>query len=367
MTHLKISRKILFVARIGKNTRQRERERALAHTHTYTYIYTHIYIYIHTHTQREREREREREKHTHTQDVTPQRAGVHVEHLGLLHRLLLRLPLRAVLRQLVVHQRPVPRGDGEHIDAVVRRGVECQAPHRPRTSVAELLRPVLAPHRDGAVKLADREQRPVIAPRTTQALGRQLVLGDGLGLGRPHAIIPRRHRRQLQSHRVVAQRLDRVGVSVLEDALGGVFPDDDLLVGAAARKALAVLRVRHAVDRVFVPAQAMHQQAVRRVVHEHQVAARDDELGAIGVHAAVVSYRTCLGRQRRALLAHDHTLTLNSTWVPAGLKQQSYTTGLLPGACPSAAFTCQVRTDRILARQQDGVRLQPRRGLPGSV
>ena len=46
------------------------------------------------------------------------------------------------------------------------------------------------------------------------------------------------------------------------------------------------------------------------------------------------------------------------------MKQQSYTTGLLPGACPSAAFTCQVRTDRILARQPDGVRLQPRRGLP---
>ena len=45
------------------------------------------------------------------------------------------------------------------------------------------------------------------------------------------------------------------------------------------------------------------------------------------------------------------------------MKQQSYTTGLLPGACPSAAFTCQVRTDRILARQPDGVRLQPRRGL----
>ena len=62
--------------------------------------------------------------------------------------------------------------------------------------------------------------------------------------------------------------------------------------------------------------------------------------------------------EHRALLAHAH-----STWVPAGLKQQSYTTGLLPGACPSAAFTCQVRTDRILARQPDGVRLQPRRGL----
>ena len=66
--------------------------------------------------------------------------------------------------------------------------------------------------------------------------------------------------------------------------------------------------------------------------------------------------------EHRALLAHALTLTLNSTWVPAGLKQQSYTTGLLPGACPSAAFTCQVRTDRILARQPDGVRLQP--GLP---
>ena len=32
--------------------------------------------------------------------------------------------------------------------------------------------------------------------------------------------------------------------------------------------------------------------------------------------------------------------------VPAGLKQQSYTTGLVPGACPSDAFTCE-RTTHI--------------------
>ena len=61
MTHLKISRKILFVALIiiGKNfASKRKRESTRTHTHTYIYIHAHIYIY--THTEREREKERAR-------------------------------------------------------------------------------------------------------------------------------------------------------------------------------------------------------------------------------------------------------------------------------------------------------------------
>ena len=67
MTHLKISRKILFVARTywKEHASKRKRESTRTHTHIYIYIHAHIYIYIyiytHTHTHTERERERERE------------------------------------------------------------------------------------------------------------------------------------------------------------------------------------------------------------------------------------------------------------------------------------------------------------------
>eukprot|EP00754_Rhynchopus_humris_P012586 Rhum_TRINITY_DN14297_c3_g1::Rhum_TRINITY_DN14297_c3_g1_i1::g.78660::m.78660 len=207
--------------------------------------------------------------------------------------------------QVVERERLVPAPDGQDVEGLFARRVPRERPHGGRALHAQLLVACLVADRDDAVEVPEGQVLPVVRPRARKHLRRHLVLRHTLLLRRPQPEVRRRRRRQLLRRGVVRQALDRVGVLVLQDALGLGRPDDYHLVGSSRRKPLPVLAVRHAVHSVLVSLQAVDRVASRRVrggVHEHPHAHRRDELGAVGPERHIVHRALPLRVLRYAVL-----------------------------------------------------------------
>ena len=206
------------------------------------------------------------------------------------------VPERAVLavlraRHVVKRERLVPASDREQVGAFVARRVPRERPDGRLALNGGFLLACLVADRYAAVEHAEREDRSVHGPAHAADARRHLMLRHRLLLGRPEPEVARGARGELLRDRVIREALDRVIVAVLEDTLRLVRPDDDCLVLATRREALAVFGVRDAVERLLVAFERVQQIAIDAIVHEHAAPTRGDELLAVWTEGDVIDAR----------------------------------------------------------------------------
>lgn len=80
-----------------------------------------------------------------------------------------------------------------------------------------------------------------------------------------------------------------VNIRVLENAFQLGRPDDDLLVGTARGKPLAIPCIGDTVDSVLVPLEGLNQGSIGRVIYQHTRPGCYDQLAAVRLEGQVIN------------------------------------------------------------------------------